>query len=185
MRRRRRQLLLRSFAVFSALLCVITAILWLRCGDMASDEAEVTWQRGYGIHSLEGRLFFSIFWNPQYTTPRYPSFNFGRDYNESAGFWSYVVMFDHGRVAGPFGIASVDLRPVGDAIRPDVREIMIPHWFVIGVFALAPVGVAVAEFVRWRRRRAGCCAKCGYDLRASSDRCPECGSLVSGDLPFA
>jgi hypothetical protein len=33
---------------------------------------------------------------------------------------------------------------------------------------------------RFRRLREGFCFNCGYDLRGSKDRCPECGEMVPG-----
>jgi hypothetical protein len=53
--------------------------------------------------------------------------------------------------------------------------IAIPHWFLVLVAAIPP-GVRVLHHRRrHRRRRAGLCVACGYDLRATAQRCPECG----------
>ena len=54
----------------------------------------------------------------------------------------------------------------------------VPLWFLLVLTAALP-SVAVVWNLRQRRRAArfGLCAACGYDLRASPDRCPECGTI--------
>jgi hypothetical protein len=59
------------------------------------------------------------------------------------------------------------------------RFVNIPYWF-LALSAAVPPLVALKR-IRKRRRlsRPGLCAVCGYDLRASPERCPECGAIPS------
>jgi len=54
---------------------------------------------------------------------------------------------------------------------------------VVGAFSVVAVLLALSRYAiarrRWKRRTcAGLCPGCGYDLRASKDRCPDCGRVI-------
>jgi hypothetical protein len=57
----------------------------------------------------------------------------------------------------------------------------IPYWFLLLVFGCGGLPLILrvrSERRRRRRLRENRCLACGYDLRGSSERCPECGELT-------
>ncbi len=63
---------------------------------------------------------------------------------------------------------------------PSRWELVIPLWVLLGIVGILPAAVWFAlTRNRARRVRNGCCEACGYDLRATPDRCPECGLTPS------
>jgi hypothetical protein len=57
----------------------------------------------------------------------------------------------------------------------------LPYWFLVGLTGLAPAtrlaSLALRRLRRVSRSKRGRCSACGYDLRATPDRCPECGMI--------
>jgi hypothetical protein len=57
--------------------------------------------------------------------------------------------------------------------------LIVPLWFPLAVLATPGVIMLGRDLRRRRRTRAGLCVACGYDLRSTPGRCPECGLSIS------
>jgi hypothetical protein len=66
------------------------------------------------------------------------------------------------------------------AFAPEGWYLFFPLWLPAILFAITPSYWLLGPRRRLkRRRRLGLCLGCGYDLRASPERCPECGVAVT------
>jgi hypothetical protein len=54
--------------------------------------------------------------------------------------------------------------------------IVVPAWFGLIVTGALPALWIKRRLAARRAHPPGCCPTCGYDLRATPERCPECGN---------
>jgi len=198
------RILFNAVTVLSLLLCLATAVLWLRSRD-GSDRADlVSGQYGYSVKSERGELTVKRVW---YRSPRdagplkVHSLRSGfeilvsdiRSVTEDDQLYAvepavptatslrWLPGFTTGVREGAFDGIVPDL-PASSILEPDFRcrYAVVPHWALAAFTSVLPVGRAWRRLRRIRiarqRRSAGRCPVCDYDLRATPDRCPECGA---------
>jgi hypothetical protein len=99
-----------------------------------------------------------------------------RDTNlPSSGWWWQdwgVCCFRPSNPSKPWTARAADALSLPRYTPSSVIMYSAPLW---PMFVLA---IAAAVLARGPRRRDGTCRSCGYDLRASPKRCPECGEAV-------
>jgi hypothetical protein len=171
MRRRRRRLpriLLNAATVASLVLCVATAVVWVRSYWAADWLGYNGDEHAYWIAHTRGRLMGARVLIGYHSDRRWHArLPDGIDLDDLGPL--VQTAFDR----GGFILMCEDVRPT-DLL---LLKAQVPYWAVAGVMLLLPGGRLIAHAARKRARRAGLCPACGYDLRATPERCPECGTI--------
>lgn len=174
-----------AFCALSASLC--TAALWWRSYGRGEG---VTWQGRDGYWNAEsrhGELSFSVGRHPGAAR------RFHVEINEGV-FYGRYQPGDPGRKDRVYATyPNVRLHWHGYGFRAfhtlqeddgydETWELAAPHWLPL-LLSLGVAGLWARRVYRRRtaetRGRLGFCPACGYDLRATPERCPECGAAVA------
>jgi hypothetical protein len=93
--------------------------------------------------------------------------------------WTYKTDRSHNRLRLRDSLLSVTWWNRVKLMAGTERYIDVPAWPITLLTTVLPVLFVLRYRLAARRRKIGRCPTCGYDLRASPDRCPECGTAVT------
>jgi len=172
-----------SFAAitFSLLLFALSITLLIR-GRYVTDYIGWSGKNScIGVLTGDGRARFQLIEDATYSTGW--EFKFSdrlreRPYGSTWDSDTTTARFFGGHWGVAYSVGRTGPGPFRNGNRP-WRQLYLPHWLMTLVTAL-PVAFTLVMFIRRKhRRRPGHCPTCGYDLRATPDRCPECGAIPS------
>jgi hypothetical protein len=182
--------LLNLLTLVSLLLCVVVVALWVRSYSRYDSLAVVDntverkgdhgvlW-RSYGASSGRGVLRLKVEDHEIRirSDEPWPALRPEWELRRFADQLPPRLDLTHGR--GWLGISSGSDFGMGSGGSSYERYLTIPHWAV--AFAAAVLATPFVNRCRARRITRGHLAQgrgtCGYDLRATPDRCPECGQV--------
>src|SRR5579872_2716297 len=163
-----------GLGALSLILCIITVVFYIR-SHWVTDSAFV-WGKPYSrnvdegctvkIASSQGSVVVCQEYTAWLTLPRNGDLSWvDPDQSRSFGFPGF--RFEKSWYSSSF----LEHPGKDDGIT---RTVSISDWLLMPVAALLPV-VCILHWLKLGRFAPDCCQNCGYDLRATSFRCPECG----------
>jgi hypothetical protein len=188
-----------SFAsAVSLLLCVAAAALWVSghvkhqqfiagCGGWTDDFHYR--ERSAGVGTQSGNLYFA--WGGYGFDFTGPVDGFSGTREEAAAQWHKshpggMSWYRRETPSGPqfittrdwhgFGWASDNLS-LSKGYSQTSHELVLPAWFVLIAAAVLPAIRVRGNMRRRKQLNLRLCRSCSYDLRATPDRCPECGTV--------
>ena len=192
--RRLGRIVVRAAIVASFLLSGSIVVLKLRTLDGRWNRLEHTTDGGVHWRIFSGRNGLVVAWAAPWPAGRHVVWEAAGDDaswlidgargEPMARYWIQDMPAPRGAVeAGPAIRRGHDyVYAGGDSVgRARWVRVHAPHGMAAALAALPFATAAAAGVLRWdrrrRRRRAGQCPRCGYDVRATPQRCPECGAV--------